>query len=243
MDLKEADILGDSVGQHWYYQSKAAAVTRLLAGADFHTVLDIGAGSGYFSRELLGGSIAQKAVCVDPSYVSDSETRVSNKPIFFRRSIGNVDADLVLLLDVLEHVDDDTALLREYMGKVPEGTRFLISAPAFQCLWSVHDEFLEHKRRYTLRQLEQTAERAGLTVVDGCYFFASILPAVGSIRLLENLFRPPMREPRSQLRPHSKVVNKVLQIVCRTELALMQHNRTAGLTAFCTAEYRTKLSP
>ena len=240
MDLKEADILGESVSQHWYYRSKAAAVTRLLAGARFHTVLDIGAGSGYFSRHLLYRSIAESAACVDTSYASDSESRESDKPIVFRRSIGNIDADLVLLLDVLEHVDDDAALLREYMDRVSIGTRFLISVPAFQCLWSDHDEFLEHKRRYTLHQLEQLTERAGLTVIKGCYYFGTILPAVAGIRLLGKIFHSPVRESRSQLRPHSAIVNNLLETVCRAELALMRHNRIAGLTAFCIAEYQAE---
>lgn len=238
MDLKEVDILGASVNQHWYYQSKAAAVTRILAGTRFHTVLDVGAGSGYFSRQLLSMALADEAICVDTSYAADTESREADRPIFFRRSVGNVDADLVLLLDILEHVDDDAALLKEYIGKVDRGTRFLISVPAFQCLWSDHDEFLEHKRRYTLSQLEQRAERAGLTVVQGCYYFATILPAAAGIGLLGRIIHSPSMQPRSRLRPHGAGMNNLLEKLCRAELVLMRHNRIAGLTAFCVAEYR-----
>ena len=78
----------------------------------------------------------------------------TGKPIHFRREIGELHADVVLLMDVLEHVEDDVGLLRQYVEKVPSGARFLISVPAFQVLWSDHDVFLEHKRRYTVAKVE-----------------------------------------------------------------------------------------
>jgi len=49
MDLKEIDILGDDIVQHWYYRSKAQAMTRLLGKAQQSTILDVGAGSAFFS--------------------------------------------------------------------------------------------------------------------------------------------------------------------------------------------------
>ena len=56
---------------------------------------------------------------------------------------------VILLMDVLEHVDDDVGLLRAYAEPARPGTRFIVSVPAFSWLWSAHDEFLEHRRRYT----------------------------------------------------------------------------------------------
>ena len=59
MDLKEEDILGADIGKHWYYRSKAAALRRAVGGLAPKRLLDVGAGSGFFSRHLLSESDAQ----------------------------------------------------------------------------------------------------------------------------------------------------------------------------------------
>src|SRR3546814_19735603 len=64
-------------------------------------------------------------------------------------------------MDVLEHVEDDAGLLRTYLDKAPPQAQAVITVPAFQFLWSHHDVFLEHHRRYTLKTLSRVVERAG----------------------------------------------------------------------------------
>lgn len=191
MDLKESDILGDSIEDHWYYRSKAKAMRRMLGTLTPATILDVGAGSGFFSKYLLSQTSAQTSWCVDTSYESEFDSHGRNedkKTIHFRQSINSVEADLVLLMDVLEHVDDDVGLLQEYMTKVPENTHFLISVPAFHFLWSGHDVFLEHKRRYTLKQLECTIEKSGLSLIQGSYYFGLVFPIPAITRTLQRLF-------------------------------------------------------
>jgi SAM-dependent methyltransferase len=236
MDLKEADILGDGIRDHWYYRSKAKAISRLLSHANATNILDVGAGSGFFSKYLLAKSLATEAWCVDISYDSDSDDTQAGKSIHFRRSIDSVNADLVLLMDVLEHVDDDVALLIDYARKVPRGAYFLISVPAFHFLWSGHDVFLEHKRRYHLSQIETVAKRAGLTIKRGAYYFGAVFPIAAIIRLKERLFRTGMEKPHSQLKQHHLIINETLALFSQVELPLMPHNRLFGLTAFCLAQ-------
>ncbi|WP_223511395.1 class I SAM-dependent methyltransferase [Pseudomonas sp. GL-B-19] len=234
MDLKETDILGSSIDQHWYYASKAAATTRLLGSTPFKKILDVGAGSGFFTHHLLSHSSADEAWCVDISYDADSDAGTAGKPVHYRRAIDAVDADLVLLMDVLEHVDDDVGLLKAYVDKVPSGSRFLMTVPAFRFLWSGHDEFLEHKRRYTLAQLETVARDAGLTVQQGAYYFGLVFPIAATLRLLPQGAQP--SPPRSQLKRHHPLVNTLLKSLCRIELPFMNANRLAGLTVFVLAQ-------
>ncbi|MBN9536787.1 MAG: methyltransferase domain-containing protein, partial [Alphaproteobacteria bacterium] len=139
MDLKEEDILGDAIDRHWYYRSKAAALRRAVSGLAPRRLLDIGAGSGFFSRHLLAATPAESALCVDIGYPADRDDQVAGKPVRFRRDTGPTDCDLVLMMDVLEHVDDDRSLVRHYAGKVPAGAHFLVTVPAFSFLWSGHD--------------------------------------------------------------------------------------------------------
>jgi hypothetical protein len=151
--------------------------------------------------------------------------------VHYRRDIEAVDADLVLLMDVLEHVDDDLGLLKAYVD-VPSGSRFLMTVPAFQFLWSGHDDFLEHKRRYTLAQFEALARDAGLTVQRGAYFFGAVFRSRRSCVCCPKARRPPRRSL------NSSVIIRWSTACSRpsaARLPLMGMNRLAGLSVFVLA--------
>jgi SAM-dependent methyltransferase len=231
MDLKEEDILGADIGQHWYYRSKAAALRRFVSAIAPRRLLDVGAGSGFFSRHLLAETDAQSALCVDIGYEREHDDRVSAKPVLYRRDCAVTDCDLVLMMDVLEHVDDDRGLVRHYAAKVPAGAHFLITVPAFRFLWSGHDVFLEHKRRYTLDEIEATMRDAGLEIVRGAYYFGLVFPLAAAVRLATR----GDTEPKSSLKKHGALANGLLTAVCAAELPLFPVNRLAGLSAFVLA--------
>lgn len=236
MDIKEEEILGSLVETHWYYQSKAQAVGQTLAATSFESILDVGAGSGFFSRYLLKRTDAKRALCVDIGYAQESEITEAGKPLQFRKAAGSASADLVLLMDVLEHVDQDEELLRTYVERASSGTWFLVSVPAFQFLWSDHDVFLGHYRRYRLSQLEALVRRSGLTVDRGFYYFGAVFPMAAALRLMQRLksfFSS--SGPRSQLKPHSALTNRILLTISEMEIPIMRANRLFGLTAFCLA--------
>lgn len=236
MDLKEVNSLSIDIEKHWYYQAKAKALMRLTSHISPSVILDVGAGSAFFSRKLLSQTSAKEAWCVDINYESEHDIIEAGKPIHFRRDIHSINADLVLLMDVIEHVDDDVGLLRQYVEKVPRGTHFLISVPAFQFLWSRHDIFLEHKRRYRLSQLEAVVKSACLDLCQGSYYFGAVFPIAATLRLINNIVERNRHKSHSQLRQHSHFVNDALALVSAAELRLIRHNRFAGLTAFCLAK-------
>ncbi|WP_066804174.1 class I SAM-dependent methyltransferase [Moraxella oblonga] len=240
MDLKESDILGDDVNKHWYYIAKARAMQNILHNVQAKTVLDVGAGSGYFSRYLLEHSNVQAGVCVDISYPTEYDDTHSGKPLYFRRSIldtaqaGIAPVDLCLMMDVLEHVEDDVGLLKTYVEQVPSGTKFLISVPAFQFLWSSHDVFLEHYRRYTCQHLAETVQSSGLNIIQNHYYFGAVFPIALTMRLFERIF--PKKETKSQLVKHHPLTNAILLTASQMEIPFQKWNRLAGLTVFCLAE-------
>lgn len=234
MDIKEAYILGDNINEHWYYQAKSQAVQKLLSGISYRYILDVGAGSGFFAKELLRHPTAVAATCVDTSYTHEWQTTVANKPIHFMRTIAHTTADLLLLMDVLEHVHNDLELLCTYTEKIPRGSHVLITVPAFMFLWSGHDVFLEHQRRYTLTQIEGVVRKAGLKVERSCYFFGAIFPIAAAVRLARR-GHTHNKTTGSDLRAYSPLINTVLSSVCKLELPLMSYNRICGLTALCLA--------
>jgi SAM-dependent methyltransferase len=233
MDLKEQDLLGEDIASHWYYRAKSAALRRLVRGLPTRHVLDVGAGSGFFSRELLARTPAREATCVDPGYAEERDETVAGKPIRFRRETPEADADLVLLMDVLEHVRDDRELLATCARRVRGGAHVVITVPAFDRLWSTHDVFLGHERRYTLPEVEALVASAGLAVVRGAYYFGLVFPLAAARRLVRG--RVPAGEPRSDLGRHWPPVNAALFAACRLELPFMRWNRLAGLTVCCLA--------
>lgn len=232
MDLKEEDILGADIGRHWYYRSKAAALRRMVGPLGPQRLLDVGAGSGFFSRHLLTEGGAKSALCVDVGYARNRDETLDGKPVLYRRDCGPTDCDLVLMMDVLEHVDHDVDLVRHYAAKVPSGAHFLATVPAFRFLWSGHDVFLEHRRRYTLPEIEKTMCDAGLDVVKGAYFFGFIFPLAAAVRLAT---RGDTR-PRSSLSNQGVLTNGLLTAACSVELPLFPINRLAGLSAFVLAK-------
>ena len=226
MDLKERNALGDAADTHWYYVSKARMVARILPGTQ-NDFLDVGAGLGWFSRWFLENGYGQSAVCVDPGYDADSEETLGNgKTISYVRSIGENSSNVVLLMDVLEHVDDDVALLQDYWDKAEPGTVFVITVPAFEFLWSAHDDYLDHRRRYTRARLDQTIHDVGGTPDRLYYYFGTIFPIACVVRLLSRN----RTADSSDMRPAPKLVNSFLTAVCGLEARLARWNTLAGLS-------------
>lgn len=233
MDIKEIDVLGDAIAEHWYYAAKAKALSAYLEGVAFSRILDVGAGSGFFSRHLLDTTDASEALCVDPHYPDERDETHNGKPIRFRREARGFDADLILMMDVLEHVDDDVGLLQHYSTANP-GARVLITVPAFSFLWSGHDVFLEHKRRYTLGTLAPVVRSAGLNVERASYAFAPVFPIAAALRLADRA-RGKKHAPQSQLKRHHPLINALLGGLCALERPFVRTNTVAGLSAFCLA--------
>lgn len=237
MDLKESELLGDEAANHWYYVSKGRALKRLLDNHPARRVLDVGAGSGAFSRQLLDAGLAQSATCVDVGYARDWSEQHHGKSIEFVRRADAKDQDLVLLMDVLEHVDDDRALLNQYTESLAPGSRVVITVPAFQWLWSGHDVFLEHRRRYTLPEVETLVRDCGLVVQKRCYFFGALFPAVAAMRFknrLVSLNRDHVA--KTELKDYAPWLNALLTHIHTVErLTFFPANRLAGLTVFCLA--------
>src|SRR4029453_5384164 len=132
---------------------------------------------------------------------------------------------------VLEHVDDDRGLVRHYAAKVPAGAHFLARVPPFRFLWSGHDVFLEHKRRYRLGEIEAAMRDAGLDVVRGAYYFGFVFPLAAAVRLATG----GGHEPRSSPKRHAPLTKGLLVAICAAELPLLPVNRLAGLSAFVLA--------
>ena len=241
MDVKEQEILGPDIGTHWYYVSKGRALHSILRGTRVDEVLDVGAGSGVFSRQLIDAGICDRATCVDPAYSGESTESHNGHQLSFVRSVEDRPIDLVLMMDVLEHVEDDVQLLKHYTQSLSPNGQVAITVPAFQFLWSGHDVFLEHHRRYTRSMLSDVIEAAGLQEVRSRYFYGVLFPAVAAVRLAAaRKLRSGKVKPESSLRVYGPTANKLLTLIHDVERRLLfPVNALAGLTIFSLARRKT----
>ena len=147
---------------------------------------------------------------------------------------------MILMMDVLEHVEDDVGLLKEYTSSMPTGGRVFITVPAFQFMWSGHDVFLEHYRRYTIKSMEDVITSAGMTSVKSRYFFASLFPAVAAVRGVKKIVQGQTEEAaKSELRLYPEWLNKTLTVIHDFERNTLFHfNKLFGLSVFCLCEKR-----
>jgi SAM-dependent methyltransferase len=239
VDLREEDILGDKVDSHWYYRSKSLALLKFLRSIkSINKVLDVGAGSGIFSKQLLQSTDAEESVCVDTGYPEEKRETINGKTIEFKKGFAGSDADIVLLMDVIEHIEDDVFFVKDIADKVKPGTSFLITVPAFQFLFSGHDSFLKHCRRYNISQLESCLEKAGLKVLKSRYYFGSLFPLIALLRIIKKIKMRLKSEkfvPESDLKVHSAFTNQILFLIHKFELLVFPYNKFFGLTVFSLA--------
>lgn len=238
MDLKELEN-GVNPEAHWYYQSKKLPLflfaKRLLAGGQALTIVDVGAGSGFFALELekhYGAAIA-KVYLVDIGYTDAEIAATRGQKIEKVLAIPPIiENGLVLLMDVLEHVPDDLAMLQSIkQASVGNNNHFFITVPAFQSLWSGHDVYLGHYRRYRIPMLRGALEKAGFRQIKNYYLYGSLFPLIWAVRRLDNLRQ---KAAASNMRPVHSMANRMLLGLTSVEMKLTSANTLFGVT--CVAE-------
>lgn len=152
-------------------------------------VLDLGCGTGGFLVELgrlgpaTGVDFAPRALELCRSRGLRRLARADGQRLPF----ADASFDLVTALDVIEHLDDDRAALREIVRVLRPGGFAVLNVPAFRFLWSAKDELNHHRRRYRLPELRDRAREAGLRVVRISYAFGFLFPPLLCVRLLQRL--------------------------------------------------------
>lgn len=137
-------------------------------------VLDVGAGSGLLGDHLHPTGVRYRFSEASPALLAALETRFGAGSV---DDGGPITSDVVVtLLDVLEHVDDDEALLRELADRMRPGAGLVVTVPAGTWLFSSWDTDLGHHRRYTRRDLAALVGRCGFEVGEASYLFPELVP-------------------------------------------------------------------
>lgn len=167
--------------EHWWFTARQEIVLRVmerhLPAAPTKRLLDVGCGTGALLEEF---SKRYDARGIEPSPQAVAFCKM--------RGLANVRTgvladhpvtekmDILTFLDVVEHVDEDVRLLEEAHERLNSGGHVLITVPAYQWMWSIHDEVNHHKRRYTAETLGTVLQQAGFEMVHRTYFNSLLFP-------------------------------------------------------------------
>ena len=188
------DRMAELDSRHWWYRARRDILGRLIEArvkppADAR-ILEIGCGTGH-NLAMLGRFGTIDAVEMDDAARAVASERLGRPALMSTlpalEGVERGAYDLVALLDVLEHVDEDRASLASIAERLRPGGRILLTVPAHPWMWSAHDVVNHHKRRYTRRGLRATIEGAGLGIELLSYFNSLLFPVAAAARLAGRL--------------------------------------------------------
>lgn len=207
--------------RHWWWQARHQLVMRTLAQVCDHDnrsagqrrLIDIGCAGGVafedFSQFGLMHGIEPDAGLIDHS---SSWADCIDVTMFDANYSATTEYDVVLMLDVLEHIEDDTTALTGVFDMLRPGGAAILTVPALPSLWSVHDEINHHFRRYTRNSLTTGLSQAGFEITQVRHVFGWSLGLMYLRRLLAS------REPSSyDVKVPMRPVNAAMRWLTRCE--------------------------
>lgn len=144
-------------------------------------ILDVGCGDGFIVSQLFLGGTTNSISAIDLHLTDQQRDLLSRRypGVAFHNTydvLKKSSYDIITLLDVLEHVKDDEGFLATVMGYLKPDRYLLVTVPAFNWLFSGHDRFLHHYRRYSASELTSLLQRQNLEVVNSGFLFSLLLP-------------------------------------------------------------------
>lgn len=178
---------------HWWFASRRAICEKIIGRLGLPhdaKILEPGCGTGgNFTMLARHGKLY--AMDADASALGFAASRASAELargcLPNEIPFGDTRFDLVVMTDVLEHLDDEAGTLQALHARLRPGGWLVLTVPAFQWLWSGHDAALHHRRRYRAGRLRNLARAAGFTVVYLTYFNFILFPVIAGVRIWQRM--------------------------------------------------------
>jgi trans-aconitate methyltransferase len=193
---------------------------------ELKSFLEIGCGTGfvisaiskhYPETKLSGSEYLEEGLVYARQRVPGAEfTQMDARHIPYESELDAIGA-----FDVLEHIEEDEAVLQQiYKALKPSGVVF-ITVPQHRWLWSAVDEYACHVRRYSANELHQKVCRAGFEIIRSTSFVSTLLPAMYLSRLLKRNKMDVSMDAMAELRINL-ILNKLFEWLLNSELALIR---------------------
>jgi SAM-dependent methyltransferase len=214
--------------KHWWFVGRRRILDQIIRKLPLPTnakILEAGCGTGGNLRMLshhgeVSAMELDETACELANQRQITTVRLGSLP---NRIPYSQEYDLIVAFDVLEHLDDDLGALFALKSHLKPGGWLLVTVPAYQFLWSHHDDINHHKRRYRLKGLQQVFRKADLKISYSSYFNTFLFPLVAGIRLCQKLLQieNKSQSQSSDLTLPSPPVNKFLSTLFASERHLI----------------------
>ena len=207
--------------RHWWFVARRKIISTVISILQLQkdaVILDVGCANGD-NLEMLSGFGEVTAIESMP----DAYERAKNRgicPVYSGKlpdeipeQVGRKN-DLIVMLDVLEHIENDAECLTVLRDWLNDTGHLLITVPAYQFLWSHHDDLHHHKRRYTVKPLKKLLVLSGWEIEYISYYNTFLFPLALIERLKQKLFPSEVEEV---LNVPNKYLNKLLEKIFSLE--------------------------
>jgi SAM-dependent methyltransferase len=217
---------------HWWFLARRDILEVILSECarrgSTGTVLDIGCGTGGNTARFAHYG---RAIGVEPSPEAVRLARQRFPSLTFVEGFAPDDvlreaslADVFVLTDVLEHVEEDSVLVGRLVGVAKPGAFFIVTVPANEKLWTEHDVSHGHYRRYSMESFTTLWAGAGVDTTLLSYFNSRLLPLVYTVRQWERWRGKAFGEAGTDLRLPPRPVNSVLRKIFAGESAVLRRH-------------------
>lgn len=240
MDLKEASLY--SARHPWelsrcmnikctFFHHMADLLKHKKEKNEITKIADIGAGDLYFSHSLLADmkkkGLSAEIYAVDNHY-KDEGKRAN---IYCYKDIEELEPesmDCIFLMDVLEHIQDDKKFLQIAGEKLKDTGIIILTVPAFNRLYSDHDRFLEHYRRYEYHTLQKIIPQK-LSIVQSNYFYSILF----FVRCIQVKFMHGKRKKNLSVNgwkySAQNILTRIVKLILNIDFSLNQLSAKFGL--------------
>jgi len=195
MDRAVYDRMASIDAEHWWFVARRRIVAALIgrfAPRPAMRLLEVGCGTGS-NLAMLSRFGHVEAIEPDDGAraIAAGRSGIAIRGGLLPDGVDLPDAgyDMILLLDVLEHIGDDAATLRLLRRKLAPGGRLMLTVPAGPWMWSEHDVAHHHHRRYTAAQLRTVLEAAGFRVIHQSHYNSLLYVPIAAARLIGKMTR------------------------------------------------------
>lgn len=216
---------------HWWYIGRRKllqdSIDLLNKECPMRVVYDIGCGV-VGNAGCIRNSVS-KVIGIDSSYEACNMLKEKSKDydLILNKNIENLNsenigdkADVVIAMDVLEHIKEDMDALRIIYDLINPGGFLMITVPAFNILWGFQDQVGEHFRRYRLSQLVAILKKNNFVIVKKSYFNSTLFPVVLVWRYVSKIWKPKNIQSESQL--NSTFINYVCKKIFLLEIWMIR---------------------
>ena len=224
-------------GTHWWFVGRRELFTDLLQELGPRPqwrVLEVGAGTGANLPVLDALGVRQVVGCDVSAEALRYSARGHAGPLAaadaVRLPFKDSSFDLVMAADVIEHLEDDSAALAEFVRVLKPGGHFLFTVPAFPALWGPQDVVAHHRRRYQRQAFLKLVTNARLNI-RACFYFNYVLfvPIWAARKLLLALGIP----VRTENAINTALINRVLTQLFRADVKYARRLRAPFGVSLC----------